>query len=128
MYWNIDAFGLSNGITGVLQLAPLSVLWDKNTAADAAVLAVRNCTHEAYRVPSTGAAAMLGVWLQRKPPGEVELNDTVWFRGTVATVPDTGKEMPQSVAGVHMTFLATLITPPQEPRCHASTMAPFCWI
>src|SRR5438067_8654909 len=85
----------------------------------------------AYRVPSTGSAAMLGSSLHRNPPGEVALNGTVRFRATVNTVPDTGKLTPPSVDLAHMTLLGELmgLGPPQHiPRCHASTMLPPGWI
>src|SRR3954468_1928524 len=68
---------------------------------------------------------MLGVSLQRKPPGEVELNSTLWLTGTVATVVEKGRVIPPSVERATMTLLGTLvITPQQRPLCHASTTVP----
>src|SRR5690349_22693613 len=70
---------------------------------------------------------MFGVSLQRKPPGAVELNGTVWFNGTVTMVVEKGKVTPPSVERAAMTLLGALIglKPPQQaPRCQAATTWP----
>src|SRR5437870_11756552 len=109
MYWNMLALGLSYTGMGAVQLLPSGVPRDTYTAAEAGEPGVRYATHTAYRVPSTGSAAMFGASVQRKPPGEVALNGTVWLSGTVNTVPDTGKLTPPSVDLAHMTLLGELM-------------------
>src|SRR5438552_3418402 len=70
---------------------------------------------------------MLGVSLQRVPPGLVELKGTVWLSGTVTTVVEKGKLTPPSVERANITLLGELIGlgPPQHmPLCQAYPMVP----
>src|SRR6058998_2447646 len=99
MYCVTAAFGSLNTKVGVVHVAPLLVERAKATAAPdpCGMPGVRNFSHTAYSVPSTGSAPTLSCGDHRKPLGLVALNATDSPRVSVAMVPVTGNVAPPSV-------------------------------